>query len=344
MRSIYGVLLGGLLALSNMACAPLSEEEKKERREDAFDLAGSYSTKAEGQSEVAMQMTITNVSGRHLINVDVTRSNELTKKELDALTTRGLDPARIQSAFVNQSIAFSSAGKFAAEWDGGDNISSNNGKSSNFRLCSDKMVTGLKTKDGESVTIYYCVVGAATKEAIIRIAGELQLVISTNKNRPIEDGKVETYTTVDSVALNFATTNGKALHSQYGGFWTGRIYAEQSIYVSNIVGIELVIGNGTFHAYPLFREMSVDGVSSVRKDSVQLDNKTYVFERLDESTRELDTDLYPVVRLVYREKDGASRLVFVGTIWSLGDFSGNILVIDGKSERKVGSFKLSRKQ
>ena len=333
-------LLCALVGMS--ACTQLSDEEKKQRQQDAFDLSGDYTVRAEGGSEVAMAMKIVNKSGRHDVNVRTTRTTDLTAQELAILQQTGVDPALVRNAFVNQPVSFGSI--LSSAWDGGNSISKDRGKSTQFMLCSETKLKDIATAvPQQTATVEYCISGVAEKAALIMIRGTLTLLSTTTRPYVDAEGKRQVEIITKSANIRYGTADGKPLRAQYVGSWTGQVWGVQNVYFANLVGVEMVQEGSSYHAYPLYREIGVGGATRVRKDTIQVNGVNYNFEKVEASSQVLDSIEYPTVRMLYRKADGGpSRVVFVGTLWSLSSFTGNILLVEAASEKEIGSFKFSR--
>src|SRR5689334_16697577 len=113
-----------LLALSLPVCALLmtactSKLEQEARRDNAFDLSGSYKTQS--TSEVPLTFDVVNQSGRHDIMIRAYRLGALSPKEANFLTSKGLD-ANAVSRHYGSKIEMG-RGDDRHNLDGGDNIS-----------------------------------------------------------------------------------------------------------------------------------------------------------------------------------------------------------------------------
>jgi hypothetical protein len=289
-----------------------------------------------------MAMKVVNKTGRHDVNVRMSRATDLTAQELATLQQTGVDPKLVRDAFINQQINFGSI--LSSAWDGGNSVSKDRGKSTEFVLCSETKLSDIPTSvAGTTATVEYCVHGKADKAALITIRGTLTLLSTTKRTVLDKDGKPVVELNTRSSNVRFATIDGKPLRSQYTGSWNGQVWAQQNIYLANLVGVEFVQEGESYHAYPLYREITVGGTARVRKDTIEVNGVSYKFEKVEASSQVLDSVEYPTVRMLYRRADGAqARVVFVGTLWSLSTFTGNILLIEAATEKEIGSFKFAR--
>ena len=154
---IFGVFLSGCLF----------DKEIKAQQENAFDIAGTY--KATEDSEVQLSFTITNQDGNHDIFVQFNRTSPLTNQEKEFLS----ELARVHDVSVDTLITQpfpSTFGGHNSFSKGGDNISTDFGKTSDFYVCSDNLREYESKKFvGEGVKkvklqIFYCFSGIIKKE------------------------------------------------------------------------------------------------------------------------------------------------------------------------------------
>ena len=165
-----------LIALSIFLTNCATEEEKEARRQNAFDLSGTYQT-TEDSSDVQFEFTITNQNGNHDISAKVRRTDPLLPKEIQFLTSE-----KAKNHFTTFSTHHPFPTSFGAEsnfleellaklFEGAENISKDLGKTSQFYICSDKPTeyTNTSNKPGEepktiTLKFYYCLSGTVRKE------------------------------------------------------------------------------------------------------------------------------------------------------------------------------------
>ena len=185
-----------LIILSIFLSGCLSEEEIKARQENAFDIAGTYKTTED--SEVQLNFTITNQNVKHDILVQFNRTSPLPltdqEKELfsDLAKKHGVSVETLTSKPF-PAIFGGNFDSFSKSMDGGENISSNFGKTSRFHVYSDnppeyeskKVVEGGKNV---KLQIQYSFSGTVKKESKNVIEGKLSLDASYHYDTDTDDG------------------------------------------------------------------------------------------------------------------------------------------------------------
>ncbi|HEX4924069.1 MAG TPA: hypothetical protein VFV50_08285, partial [Bdellovibrionales bacterium] len=121
-------------ATATMLSACASEAEKEARRQNAFDLAGTYTATIKTGSSLDFVMTVTNETGRHDVLASLERPNALTNQESSLLAKHGINAATV-STFYGRTLVLG-RGK-QNELEGGENISDDFGESSRLRVGSD---------------------------------------------------------------------------------------------------------------------------------------------------------------------------------------------------------------
>ena len=170
----------------------ISPEERKARQDNAFDISGNYQTVED--SEVPFQFEITNQDAKHDIFVKLTRSNSLTEKEKELLSKVKTEHGITSDDILNQPTEITFGEKSGLDLEGGDNISTDFGKTSRFFVCSDntpEYESAKKEADKKDlrVRVYYCLSGLVKKESKNMVEGELILRASLSYNFTDEEGK-----------------------------------------------------------------------------------------------------------------------------------------------------------
>ena len=157
-----------LIALSIFLTNCASEEEKEaRRRQNAFDLSGTYRTITE-DSEVQLEFTITNQNGKHYIFIKVDRTSPLSDEEKKFIQNEEKKYSLPEGSLTN--IAFPT--NFGAEGNsldepigGGKNISKDFGRTSEFHVCSDNPQSKNEINPiSMTLSFYYCLSGTVRKE------------------------------------------------------------------------------------------------------------------------------------------------------------------------------------
>ena len=169
----------------------ISEEERQARRDHAFDLAGVYKT-LPITSELSFGFEITNQKGAHDILVLMDRTEgTLSNRELAFLERLeeihgiSIPPEQFLRDSSRVILGAGSGNKFA----GGENISSNFGESSHFRVCSGKVQIHKsnipkttffdKVIRNPELILYYCLSGTVKSESKGIVEGWLELSAET---------------------------------------------------------------------------------------------------------------------------------------------------------------------
>lgn len=333
-RSRKPFMLWFLISLTMSAC--LSSSEKQERRQDAYDISGVYSITSKSDG-LQMNFEIKNRNDvRSDIEIYLNRSGALTDSEKRLLAKYGLDESLLLDFIMDPNLLFYSPQPFS----GGNNISRDNGKTTEFFSCTTKNLVYHEVAGYQRASIEYCFDGVVTRKTQL-MAG--QLILNLTLVRPRENNKEFSDTDYDFAKLSFSTPFQKGFASQYIGDWTGQLYGTQDQYLSQIIGVQFEkINESIFVVYPLYLVVSPADEDHVRKDSIVFEKENYRFSSVNENLDELSQSEYPMVRIVYVNESNTKRLVFIGTIWSLGNYSGNVVLIKNGIEEKVGSFQFSK--
>ena len=185
-KSLFLYLILISFSFSFYGC--LSEEEIQSRQDNAFDLSGLYETVEE--SQVSLSLKVINEDGVHDIYVILERKSDYTKEE-EAFLSKLEENYKIHKGeLLATSKRFVTLGKesgiLRAIFYGGDNVSSNFGKTSKFNICS-KPIHSQKSNKVEPIEanrknvklqIEYCLSGEVNQESKEIIRGELSLQAS----------------------------------------------------------------------------------------------------------------------------------------------------------------------
>ncbi len=99
-RHLTKIFIGILSVFLMSACA--SEEEKRERQENAYDISGDYKVSQSAGSEIDMNLSIHNESGRHDILINLERLGAMSSKEISLLKAQGINPTMVANHFTNK--------------------------------------------------------------------------------------------------------------------------------------------------------------------------------------------------------------------------------------------------
>ena len=184
-----------LMIFSSFLSGCLSEEEKQARRDNAFDISGSWQTEA--SSEVQFTFEITNQTEKYDISVTLTRTSPVTEKEKQLLQKAKTDHGIASEDILNPPTQITFGGEpdpFGDYLDGGENISDNFGKSSRFYVCGDNPAEyeSTKTETGKKnikLGVRWCFSGTVKKENKNLIEdGELSLIVGQSYEKTDGNG------------------------------------------------------------------------------------------------------------------------------------------------------------
>lgn len=300
-----------LLAAVLLTCAIFyscaSNDEKAVRRENAFNVAGTWTT-CGTLSEIPMTITIENEKGRHNVVLTITRSGSLTAKEKSFYEQLGIDIARLPKS-LTETIVIGQGRQYSL--DGGENISDDFGKTSRIEAYSDDYAYDGSTK------IRHFIRAEITKSSFI-LKGELVIEVT-------ETGSYS------ELPITFEATNGSAFYTQYFGGWSGKVTMDEQT-PSNIIELRgLMItktDDASFNIAPSLTKLSRDG------REFTFDPKLSAFK-----ISQLADYTIPAILLNF---DGApnEHISLYGHIFSLGNLSGAIVYRSNEAPDGViiGSF------
>jgi hypothetical protein len=311
------------LALSATLIGCASEAEKQERRENAYDLSGTYSASRSTGSELDMNFEIINESGRHDIMVKVQRLEAESSKERDLLTAQGIDADQVFAHFGRELTMGKGYNKKHLE--GGQNISDDFGASTRFFVCTEEY------QYNKEYQIMYCLSGYLTKRERV-MSGNLELRWFRSREVTI-DGKPGTEYSAENTALSYKTDVKSVFYRQYLGQWSGDVYVIDGDFDGRKLG-QLKIredrGQNQFVTEPNVAAISFHGES-------------FTYNALASQTdlALLKNPEFPAVQAVYQSESG-KRIVMFGQIWSLGDLTGSVTLIDGPTQTDLATFRLKK--
>lgn len=300
-----------------IACA--SEEEKKERRENSYDISGQYKSTVAAGSQVDMQFEIKNESGRHDIVISAIRVGEMTPQEIQLLTKHNINVEVVKNHFKNPIIL--GQGFADIQLDGGENISTDFGKSSEFYVCTQRL------KYNQEYEVSYCMQGRITK-ADKKMIGKLVLKL-TRAQTVVEKGVPKKQYTVLNVDMAFQSTAHQVFYRQYLGSWSGDSFS-------------LLNGVTTSQLEKLdIQQRGSDAYQVKLKANISFEYES--FELQSESVDSLTNLMaeYPSVVTSYVAPSGR-RLVLFAQIWSLGNLTGTWVLLDGDAVSDVATVRLKK--
>jgi hypothetical protein len=306
-----------------MLAGCVSDTEKTNRREDAFDVSGIYKVETDGGSDLDMTFEIKNESGRHDIVVTLDRGSEMSDQEKAAFERQGIASDQVFSYFNNPMIL--GQGHSSIDLDGGENISDDGGLSTHFSVCTPDY------KHSAQSLIRYCLTGNVNKESEL-LKGRLTMYISKLMQEEVDGKTIDTFRNVETVAFQYQT-KAKDHVLQYLGEWKGSVQP---------------IGP-SWSGMEVFAQMNLSQTSDERFllrsgiERFELNGETFDYSQsqsVSEKEQIVDAET-PFVVLTFIGNKGRSILA-VGQIWSLGELSGTILAVDGKTTQPLASFRLKK--
>lgn len=297
-------------ALSSFTgCDEASETEKQARRENAFDVAGSYSaTKAIG-SDVEMKIEIRNQSSRSDILIEAERLSPITDQEKATLSQFGISDSEVISK-VGGKLRFDSK-------IGGGSLSDTN-VSDDFGATSRIQVSTKKYFLGSGVELTYVLRGVVQRDDL-SLRGNLTMELTKTRGDQMEFASASTTLVANTNLIPY---------DQYFGYWSGRVESSDPA-LQNLGRLSLQKNDeSTFRIIPTISTVTYKG-------------ETYSFVSENISILTLKNQKAPFVEMIWQTSQG-KRLVLVASIWSLGQFTGNILLVEGSTETVVAGFQLKR--
>lgn len=313
--------LSALSLIFAIGCA--SEAEKQERKENAYDVSGAYKASTSSDSEVGLSFEIKNESGRHDILIQLDRLEPYTTKEAKFLEASGIDAQQVFDHF-GSSLTLG-AGYNPDHVVGGENVSKDFGESSQFFVCTSPYEYDERSK------ITYCLSGVVHKDGE-SLKGALQLRL-TQTTKAVVDGEEVTKVSINQTELEYKSNANLAFHKQYLGSWTGPFYTSGGSFdMSQLQGLTI--------------EPAPDSNYKMKLTDINVlehQGETYAY---DASLSQMNVDEvksadYPTIQSVYRGPEN-KRIVVFGQIWSLGDFTGVVFLVDEASEQELATFRLNK--
>lgn len=303
-----------------------SKKEQEERRENSFDISGSYKSLVSQGSELDFGFEIKNESGRHDIMAVLTRNSDLTQKEKDLLAQNSIDGARVLNFFTANNIL--GQGYDPNRADGGENISKDFGESSEFSICSIYM------EYNNEYRIQYCLNGKIKKSENF-LKGYLTLRLNRTQS-VVENGQTTTKLTISESQIEYRSKTDMVFYKQYLGTWSGEIFdveAEFKLFTPQLQFLQIVEipESASYMFVP-------PGLSSFNYKG-----QTFQFNSALSTvpTSILQTQDFPDFKLIFTSSD-QRRILFVGQIWSLGNLTGTILWIDEKTQVPLGHLRYKK--
>lgn len=302
------------------ACA--SEEEKKERRENSLDISGGYKTSVSGGSQLDMQFEIKNESGRHDIIVNLERYSGLTAREKNILASQKIGLDFVTNQFIARPLILGQ-GYTSLQLDGGENISSDFGESSEFFVCTNAV------RYNAEYEVYYCLNGTVRKKEKIMHG---KLVLRTRRTQKvIENGQNVTKVSWTETESMFQSNLEQVFYKQYLGAWSGEGYSLLSdINLNQFEKLQILeVGENNFltsftqNIFYQGEEYSLD----VNKNIQNIDL--------------LKLSDYPSLEVTYVSKSGR-RIMLFAQIWSLGELTGTVVWVDGTTVIDVATIRLKK--
>lgn len=302
------------------ACA--SEAEKQERRENAFDLAGGYKVTKNSGSEVNMNFTVENESGRHDIIVKLDRTSDFTKKERDFLSTNKLNPNTVFNHFRKQIVL--GQGYNSDHLEGGENISDDFGESTKFFVCSRTFQYDKEHR------LLYCLSGNVKKKNR-EMNGQLILRMVRERQETNERGEKVTVISMAESSLSYKSDLSLVFYRQYLGQWRGDVFP----LVDNFDGL-------AFEGLRIqtFADESF-AVNSTRMSHFEYGGEIFKYNQSlsSKDLSELRDPDYPAVQVVFKGEKTGRQIVLFGQLWSLGDFTGSIVLLERDQQTDLATFR-----
>ncbi|MGE0528927.1 MAG: hypothetical protein AB7P49_17820, partial [Bdellovibrionales bacterium] len=309
-----------LLVLSMVLAACASDAEKQERRENAFDVSGSYKATRASGSDLDIGFEIANESGRHDIVIRLERLSPVTDKEREFLTSAGLDADRVFKHFGSHLEL--GRGYDKKHLEGGENVSDSFGESTRFFVCTPEFQYDAEYR------LLYCLGGSISKKDK-NMDGRLELRWIRERKVTI-DGKAGKEISAANMELKFRSDVSQVFYKQYLGHWSGDIFQLREDFDISSFGTLVLVQNFSSDTYVVQPKRET---IPYRGESYTYDSKASQF-----SIEDLKRPSYPAVQAVFQGPHG-KRIVLFGQIWSLGNLTGNIVLIESEKQTDLATFR-----
>lgn len=312
------------------SCA--SKDEKEERQQNAFDLSGTYTASIKTGSEINMGLDIYNEFGRHDIYVKLERNSVLQSGEKKLLEKYKISTSEVENYFLPKMTLGKNSDKSLdiIHLDGGENISDDFGESSRFSVCTPSLrVRGKNVERATDIQyhVYYCLNGRI-KKSDYQLSGELKLYVSLkyNQKRTVieSDGTTEDEILAnhfyDSSSLKYKSDASSIFYNQLRGQWSG--------IVNNTPGFDNDL-DGAFTRFRIdFENENQYFLSPVNADSIAVNGELYEYKKVLFDIKLLRDATVPLVEMHFVSKATNKRVILVGQIFSMGSFTGSIILYD----------------
>lgn len=295
-----------LLVAALTACEEPSADEKRVRQENAFDISGNYAATSDLGSEVLIQFKIENKSNRSDVLARIDRSSGLTEKESALLKEFGISELEFTRSFGSSLVL--EAGYLAKEA-GGSNVSDDFGKSSRLNVETPAhQIAGIEA--------VYRLKGTFKKEDLT-FRGDL--ILELNRVHPIENA-----TNWKEARMKVVASSNAAFWTQYFGHWSGPLVTDEPT-LKSFSRLEVVkVDDATFRVVPEAKTLIYKG-------------ETFEFNEKRFPMGQLKIASAPIVECEWKSASG-KQIQMTASIWSLGEFTGNLVYWDGTEMIPLGGF------
>jgi hypothetical protein len=310
------VLIAGLGSLTGCS----SPEENRERKENAFDLSGTYKTTQ--KSATQMNFEIINEQGRYDIYAKVNRSSPLSKQEVSFLNTQKVDLDFVNK-YLSQTLIIGKG--YDKDDPDGENNSTDFGESSKFGICSPQY------RFDKDTTLDFCLDGRIVKKTH-SMTGHFSMNVTHHRVEQ-HDGKPTDVYEISTHNENFQVDTDAVFYRQYQGTWNGEVYSLISNFdfsAFNHVALRIDEATRTFVCTPALPKITYKG---------EIYNFNVTANTFDIS--QIADPIYPALQIIFEGPQG-KRIVLFGQIWSLGTFTGSITYVDGSQQLDLGTFRFKK--
>ncbi len=246
----------------------------------------------------------------------------MTVQETQLLTAQNINPEVVKNFFKNPLIL--GQGFSSIQLDGGENISNDLGETSEFFVCSPRL------QYNAEYTVEYCMTGKISKKDK-KMDGKLSLSW-TRSRQVVKDGKSEVVITSAQVDLIYKSDANQVFYKQYFGSWSGDSFS-------------LINGFTTNQLQKLEIQERESGKYLVKfnNNSLTYNGEVFTFQESENlvDVSELLVSEFPAIGSIYLAPSGR-KLVLVAQIWSLGDLTGTVVLIQGDDLLDVATVRLKK--
>ena len=329
--NIIKAILSLITILFFIGCA--SEAEKVERRENAFNLEGSYVATKSDALKYGVKFEIENETSKNDVVVTLERTVKISEDEKKLLAEAKIDQTKVIKTFGKKFQL--GKGKAWIDLDGGEVISDDLGNMTKISVCTKSLKVDLEK------SVYYCLRGEITRSDFV-LSGSISMYVNYTKEITNSAGKKSKEGVLKSVTQSFMTNANNVFYTQYLGSWSGDL---SFTYDSEVEGNDNFVAARSFN---IEKDSDESFTIDLRQDAIKYMGEVYELEERDYDIKVLASDDVPSIEIdfIKKLKNPAvkkwfqtkpektdvpeKRLTIAVQIRSLGNMTGSILFTGDK--------------